>query len=216
MSSFVDGAQQDFEEFSRFVFFQHLIPSACERDAVLFPLAYTKLPLPTTIRTITILDAPNGKSRAYQLPEECFAIANLARNLVPTIDIELLNKEGQSLGSKIEGWNQVESAQTVGARDVRVFQPKGGQGSRVLYVGLDYAAAIAGLVTFPWKNNSDPDRSFIYVPGLTGRRSNERLYFITSSAVFPYRFLLDAAETAANPEPKVSVSVEGPVTLNFN
>lgn len=215
MSSFKNSAQEHFKDVSRLVFFQQLIPNACERDAVLFAYLDTALPLPTTNKTITILDAPNGKSRAYQLPEECFAIANHARNLVPTIDIELVNKEGQSLGSKIEGWNQVVSAQTVGERDVKVFQPMGGQGSRVLSISSD-SSEIAGLVTFPWQDKFKSDRPFIYVPGLTGRWYFERIYFITSSTVFPYRFLLDAAETAANPQPTVSVSVGGPVKIDSN
>jgi len=219
MSSFKNSAQEYFKDVSRLVFFQQLIPNVCERDAVLFPYLDkgTALPLPTTNKTITILDAPNGKSRTYQLPEECFAIAHHARNLVPTIDIELLNKEGQSLGSKIEGWNQVVSAQTVGERDDEVFHSGGGQGSKVLYINsnINYqSASLAGLVVFPWPDDIfEPGKPFIYVPGLTGRWS-EKIYFITSSTVFPYRFLLDAAETTANPQPTVSVSVGGPVKID--
>ena len=210
MSSFSDEAKESFQKFVYSPFFNQLIPNSCASGAVLLHQqgdgrAYAGIPIPTSINTITILDAPNGKSRVYQLPEDCFAIANNTSNLFAAIDIELLNKEGESIGSKIEGWKQVISAQTVGERDIEVFPSGYGQGSRLLYIqnsAHGYCRSSQGF-------------GGLYIPNIIGKVNSDGYngdpYVFTTSAVFPYRFRLDAAETAANPQPTVSVSVGGPV-----
>ena len=195
-----------------------MIPDSCSAGAVLLH-KYTKLPLPTNLHSVTILDSPNGKSRSYKLPDDCFAIAQHARDFCPTIDIELLNKEGQSLGSKIKGWQQVISAQNTGEEDFIIFNSEGGQGSQTLLITSTYSRLfLSGLTQFPLQRNKDSRDPFIYVPSLTGwcNTGPHCAIIFTASAVFPYRFRLDASETSANPQPTVSVSVGGPVKIDSN
>ena len=216
MSSFDRRAKDSFTNFVRSTFFKQLIPDSCSAGAVL--LYYdTIIPLPTNIHSVTILDSPNGKSRSYQLPDDCFAIANHVLDFYPTIDIELLNKEGQSLGSKIKGWEQVIPAQKAGEQDVIVFESEGGQGSQTLLITSTYSRLfLSGLTQFPLQRNKDSRDPFIYVPSLTGwcNTGPHCAIIFTASAVFPYRFRLDASETSANPQPTVSVSVGGPVKID--
>jgi len=213
MSSFSDYAKESFRLFASSTFFNQLITNSCASGAVLLHNygngeAYPKIPIPTNINTVTILDAPNGKSRVYQLPEDCFAIANNTINLFAAIDIELLNKEGESLGSKIEGWKQVISAQTVGKEDIEVFPSGCGQGSRLLYIKNSDGGYCSSSQGF----------GGLYIPNLIGKMQrfgdSRDSYVFTTSAVFPYRFRLDATETTANPQPTVSVSVGGPVKID--
>ena len=218
MSSFDSSAKDSFKNFVRFPFFKQLIPDSCSAGSVLLKI-FTELPLPTNIHSVTILDSPNGKSRSYQLPDDCFAIANHVLDFYPTIDIELLNKEGQSLGSKIKGWEQVISAQNAGDKDDIMFNSGGGQGSQTLLIERKCCPEflLSGLTQFPLPIYNGRDLPFIYVPSLTGwcnNGSSGAIIIFTTSAVFPYRFRLDASETTANPQPTVSVSVGGPVKLD--
>lgn len=137
----------------------------------------------------------------------------------PTIDIEILNKEGQSLGSKIKGWEQVISAQNAGDQDDIIFNSGGGQGSQTLLIERKCCPEflLSGLTQFPLPIYDGRDLPFIYVPSLTGwcnNGSSGAIIIFTTSAVFPYRFRLDASETTANPQPTVSVSVGGPVKFD--
>ena len=214
MSSFDDNTKGSFQRFVGVPFFKLLIPDSCASGAV---LCYNpQFSLPITKYTVTILDAPSGKSRAYQLPEDCFNIADHARILCPTIDIELQNKDGQILGSKIVGWSQSISAQTNDQEDQEVFKTGCGQGGRTVWVNSHQGINLGALPSLPswdygggsWHHVTHRNE-FIYVPGLTGHwsQTSDNCTIITSSGNFPYRFRLDAAETAANPQPTVSVSI---------
>ena len=223
MSSFTDIDKRSFQRLVGTPFFKQLIPDTCSTGAVLLNnnlLRDTTLPLPTKIHSVTILDSPNGNSRFYQLPDDCFEIVDRARDFCPTIDIDLVNKEGQSIGSKIKGWEQVISAQNVGEEDIRVFNSEGGQGSQTLFIKTNCCPELilSGFTVFPMPKGDLGLRKlpFIYVPCLTGMYcdSGTRPTIFTASAVFPYRFRLDASETAANPQPTVSVSVGGPMKID--
>jgi hypothetical protein len=184
------------------------IPSADQANGVIFYKAPNPSIASKEKRVVAILDKLGGKISWWQLPDTAWATYRACRQ-IPTCHVRIVDDEGESIGTAVQGWTDAIKRRTPGQPDW-VLDNSGKIGapelrSRSSQAGFYNADMVCLLRVFPkssgwtWTNDHFDQTELLadrdgfdylrlHVPSAVGSVGAIPVGFLSPTLVYPRRF----------------------------